>query len=268
MMVLLPSIFIVIFSQPLYRWYAQPVASLGVKERWVRDSLVNTLEARMELNAEELPKFKFDPNSATLEEFKSLGIPEYVGKRIIQYKSKGGEFRIKSDLSKIYGLDSSLYRTLASFILLPDEIERETFATKDNTKFPIQYDLNLTDTTSLKTVNGIGPTLSNRIIKYRESLGGFTDIKQLKEVYGIDSAVFLRLSPFFVSEQFQPIKIKINTAGETEFAGHPYLSFKDARSIVTYRMQHGKISGLDGLYKIKTLQESTIARIGPYLSFE
>ena len=47
-------------------------------------------------------------------------------------------------------------------------------------------ELNTADTTILKKVPGIGSTFARRIMKYRELLGGFYDVSQLAEVYGID----------------------------------------------------------------------------------
>ena len=55
-------------------------------------------------------------------------------------------------------------------------------------KFPrgTLVELNMADTTTLKKVPGIGPVFANRIVKYRNLLGGFYAVSQLREVYGID----------------------------------------------------------------------------------
>ena len=272
-MVLLPSLFIIIFSEPAYRWHAQSGAPLDIKEEYFLDSLVEVLHEPVPANSipQKTARFPFDPNVASLNEFKSLGIPEFIGKRIIQYRNKGGQFRIKSDFAKIYGLDPSLYQSLVPYILLPDRIVKEPLTKKEKTEkreIVVEYDLNQTDTTSLQSVKGIGPAFSKRIIKYRESLGGFINIAQLAEVYGIDSIALAGLKSFYVSDQYQPVRIKINVATEVELSRHPYISNRDARSIITYRHQHGNFSNLNDLLKIKTLKESVVTKMGPYLSFE
>jgi DNA uptake protein ComE-like DNA-binding protein len=269
MMILMPALFLIIFSEPLYRWFARPASPIQVKEERFLDSLVISLEATVDSSATNIvSRFIFDPNTSTLEEFKKLGIPESVGRRIVQYRNKGGQFRIKSDLSKIYGLDSLLYKSLVPYILLPDQIEKKIFPKEERPKVAIQYDLNLTDTISLKSVKGIGSALSARIIKYRESLGGFVKAVQVGEVYGLDSLVLSELKPFYVADDFQPRKIKVNEVTEQELDRHPYLSLKEAKSIITYRLQHGKYASIEDLLKIKSIKESTVIKVGPYLSFE
>lgn len=270
MMILLPGMFVIIFSEPVYRWITHPSHAIAVKEQMVLDSLVSSLAFESEAPTHTNMRFKFDPNTADLNSLISLGIPETVGKRIIQYRNRGGEFRVKSDFAKIYGLEESLFKALSPYLNLPDKIviEPDQPLKKEEPKFVIQLDINLTDTSSLQSVKGIGTVLSKRIIKYRESLGGFITTDQLKEVYGIDSAVFVSLASFYVAENFEPRKININAVSEKDLSNHPYISSRVAKTIVTFRMQHGQFQQLSDLLKIKTLKESDVARFGHYLSFE
>lgn|GEM_PF-2163096 len=45
--------------------------------------------------------------------------------------------------------------------------------------------LNGYDATELQAISGIGPALANRIVEYRESIGGFESLDELLEVSGI-----------------------------------------------------------------------------------
>lgn len=269
-LILLPTLFLVIFSEPLYRWLAHDNTSLSIKETIYLDSLVDTIEKpAAEATIKELTLFNFDPNKTTVDDFVSLGISNTVAKRIVQYRTKGGVFRIKSDLAKMYGLDSALYKTLSPYITLPDKLERERESvSNDKQKKIINYDINTADTSDLKSVRGIGSVLAKRILKYRESLGGFIEAKQLTEVYGLDSLVLEELGKFHVADGFVPRKIIINQTTERELDDHPYLSLRDARAIITYRVQHGSYKSIDNLLAIKTLKENTIRKVAPYLSFE
>jgi DNA uptake protein ComE-like DNA-binding protein len=267
MMMLLPLLVVIIFSQPIYQRLSLSNDPIDIKEEMILDSLVMTIHSSEPIEPE-YSLFEFDPNTATLADLKSLGIPEYVSKRIINYRSKGGQFKIKDDLARIYGLDSSIYKTLNPFILLPDRIEKHSPQIVKVEKIPVQFDLNLTDTTSLKTIKGIGTVLSKRIIKYRESLGGFVRTDQLKEVYGLDSLTLEGLGSFFIGEKFHPDKININSADEVTLSRHPYINSRDAKAIITYRLQHGRFQELSDLIMIKTLKQSFVDKIGPYLSFE
>lgn len=54
-------------------------------------------------------------------------------------------------------------------------------------------DLNLATSEELQKVRGIGPAYSERIVKYRDILGGFSDTTQLKEVYGLKKETIVEL---------------------------------------------------------------------------
>lgn len=271
-MVLLPLLFLAVFSEPLYRWLTPDKPPLTIKEEIYLDSLVASIEKQKpEGSTDSSILFPFNPNQASLDELTSLGIPEKISKRIIQYRTKGGVFRIKSDIAKMYGMDSALYSTLFPFIYLPEKMpdrESKEFSKQEKQIVVIQYDLNLADTTDIKSVRGIGSVLAKRIIKYRESLGGFIRFDQIREIYGLDSLVIGELKNFYVSDGFKPRQIEVNHATEKELDNHPYLSARDARSILTFRVQHGNYTSTAELLKIKTLNETTVTKIGPYLSFE
>ena len=86
-------------------------------------------------------------------------------------------------------------------------------------KAPEKFDLNNADTSQLKKIYGIGDKLSMRILKYRDVLGGFVGMDQLKEVYGLDSLVINRLiENSTIQNEFQPKKININTASEKQLS--------------------------------------------------
>jgi competence protein ComEA len=268
-LILLPTLILVIFSQPLFRWLGVGHEPLSVTETFLLDSLVAQTKSESPIRADSVLLFPFDPNTATHEELVSLGIPGFVAKRIGQYRVKGGKFRIKADFRKMYGLDSSLYRTLAPYIALPEKIvteQKPEFVM--GSKRVIQYDLNKADTSDLKSVKGIGPVLASRIVKYRQSLGGFMDEDQLKEVYGLDSIVLQELGVFYIAQEFVPEKLKINLATEAELDKHPYVSLKQAKAIVTYRMQHGAFTSAADLSKVKLLDDNLIRKFTPYISFE
>lgn len=268
-LILLPTLFLVIFSQPLYRWLGVGNQPLSVRETFLLDSLVAKKESEKSIKTDSILLFPFDPNTATVAELTALGVSKFVANRIEQYRTKGGKFRVKSDLAKMYGLDSSVYRTLVPYIDLPEKLITETKADFPITsKRIVEYDLNKADTVDLKSVKGIGPVLAGRIIKYRQSLGGFVDEDQLKEVFGLDSVVIKELTAFHITQEFIPEKIKINQTSEEELDKHPYVSLKQAKAIVTYRMQHGKFTSITDLSQVKLLNDDLIRKIAPYISYE
>lgn len=59
---------------------------------------------------------------------------------------------------------------------------------------PALLEINGADSAALEALPGIGPVLAQRILKFRKSLCGFTDIAELKQVYGLKPEVFSKIS--------------------------------------------------------------------------
>jgi len=60
----------------------------------------------------------------------------------------------------------------------------------------IRIDINRADTAELIKLPGIGKVYAGRIIAYRKTLGGFTNVEQLKEIKGIGEKTFLKILPY------------------------------------------------------------------------
>ncbi len=221
----------------------------------------------------------FNPNLADQETFEELGIPKKTIKIIFNYRNKGGSFYKKKDLLKIYGMDSTLYQQLEPYILLDkinNTLANDTFKIKNPKPFPkkelikkplVILDINKATSEDWQKIRGIGNYLSNKIVDFRESLGGFSSIEQIKDTYGVKDSLFTALKPQLVlSPIFRPIPI--NQASADLLKKHPYISRKQARVIVNFRNNHGRFSNIDELKKIKVLSAETIDKIKPYLSFE
>ncbi len=230
--------------------------------------------------------FLFDPNKSNQEELVSLGFPGWLAERLINFRNAGGKFAVKSDLRKVYGLQDWLYNGLEDYIQLPDEINHKDFLEvvesekSENTKneivenkkvdsdLPLLLDINLADSIELQAIRGIGPAFSSRIIRFRNILGGFTSIEQLKEVYGLTEETYEAIKPYFVlNGEFELKKLLINSADQAQLSAHPYINYNTARALVNYRNQHGSFQSLEDLAFVKVLSDSVINKIAPYLDF-
>jgi competence ComEA-like helix-hairpin-helix protein len=263
--ILLPLMFIVIISEPVYQTYFMYNKPGDLQETKRLDSLIATWDWPEKRKHDSVVLFSFDPNQATLAQFTLLGIPPRTAAGIINYRNKGGKFRVKSDLKKMYGLDSVVYTSLIPYIQLPQQALKKNQEKKRVEKF----DLNLADTIQLKSIYGIGPVIARRIAAYRNSLGGFIMFNQLYEVWGLDSTIVRRLSEkTVIAAGFTPTKLPINHCSEKEMARHPYIRTKLARAIVNYRLQHGNFSAVDDLTKIVLVDEKSFHRIKPYVTLD
>ena len=128
-------------------------------------------------------------------------------------------------------------------------------------------DLNTATADELMGINGIGETLSNRIIKFRDKLGGFLVDEQLQDVYGLKPEVVERtLQRFHVMEKPNIQKVNINTASVDELAKLLYINYELAKQIVNYRAMNGTFTSLDDLSNVTSFPVDRIGRIKLYLT--
>jgi len=276
----LPLVILIVVSEPIYSWWRGKRVVEDNGRQHMLDSLVAQWKAedtvrsvqQAEARRGTLPRaFPFDPNLATVAELKALGFSEKIAGHVMAYRAKGGKFRVKRDLQKIYGLDSSLYRHLHAFIRLPDSIRRPVFKpfVSEGRAAIVVFDLNEADTTQLIAIYGIGGRLSRRIIAYREKLGGFVNLGQLNEVWGLDTATVHRLTQkSYIRAGYAPRKVNINTAGDKELSTHPYISIVIAKAIVAYRFQHGNFAKVDDICDLQIVKREYADKILPYLSVD
>lgn len=272
LIILLPLMILIVFSQPIYRMIVgDPPLEFDENQSRI-DSLIASWDFNPIEQPDKLTLFTFDPNTCTKEEMDSLGFPNFLSERIINYRSKGGRFSNAADMLKIYGMDTSFYETLRPFIAIKEnpvaarKIEKEQNTRNKRNEVSISFDLNLADTTQLKRLKGIGTVLASRIVKYRDILGGFHDLSQVKEVYGLDSTVVMEVvNHSFISPDFTPRQLNINKATEREFSQHPYIKFKLAKTIIAYRFQHGSFAEIDDLLKIDLIDQEQLNKLRPYL---
>lgn len=132
-------------------------------------------------------------------------------------------------------------------------------------KPPLAIALNESDSISWEQLPGIGPVLAARIIRYRDKLGGFHSVTQLKEVYGITDSVYEKINPLIKNGAEQVHTLDLNKVSLEELKMHPYLRWKIANAIIRYREANGPFQSLEDLKKIWSLSPETILKIEPYL---
>lgn len=217
----------------------------------------------------------FDPNLADSIELITLGIPPFVARNIIKYRSAGGRFREVADLAKIYGLSTETYRTLEPYMYISEAFQPK----KDTVKYVrhlevdtlfYKYeegtvvDVNVADTAELKKIPGIGSGIARTIVAYRQRLGGFYDLEQLKEIEWVDE----EMMKWFVLGQQTIERIQVNKAGLDKLRSHPYINFYQAKVIVEYRKKKGKLKSLSQLSLYEEFTEKDLERLSHYLQFD
>ncbi|HOZ29765.1 MAG TPA: helix-hairpin-helix domain-containing protein [Bacteroidales bacterium] len=210
--------------------------------------------------------FQFDPNLATKEEFLSLGFKPWQADNIIKFRDKGGVFKSFDDLANIYGLDQEHVEKLKPYVVISDKFKNYTPPTKKDPN--IILDLNSATETDLQKISGIGPSYAKRIVEYKTRLGGFINVVQLKEVYGMTEELYSSIYGNFTINTDNTKKININTAEYFDLVSHPYISKENAKNILNYRNFAGKIKSTDELIKQKAVDKEFYDKILPYICTE
>lgn len=214
--------------------------------------------------------FDFDPNNLPVENWKLLGLNDGQIRAINNYQAKGGKFRKKEDLKKMYVISDADYARLEPYIKIQGQ--QPNTAEHSDKKFSspvIHVDIGTADTVELLSVKGIGPSRARGIYKYRQLLGGYYSVNQLREVYGIDSAAYAEIAEqVFVKDSTSINRININTASSEQLSKHPYIRKKLAEIIVRYRTQNGNYSDIATLKKMPLVNDSLYFKLAPYLTIQ
>lgn len=212
--------------------------------------------------------FFFDPNSISRQGWEKLGLRDKTINTIQNFIAKGGHFYKKEDLKKIYGLRKEEYERLAPYVQIKTITSFENAEQKENKVVYTFIDINGADTSMLIALPGIGSKLAARIINFRNSLGGFYSIEQIKETYGLPDSTFQKIKSRLNLNKEAIKKININTATIDELKTHPYIKYTLANAIIAYRNEHGPFLKVEDIKKIVVITEETFEKISPYLSIQ
>ena len=127
--------------------------------------------------------------------------------------------------------------------------------------------LNTADTTELTLIRGIGPYTARRIVRYRESLGGFYSTSQLTDEPLSDLRLDSVIPSFFVTTD-RLRTLPVNSCSPDQLSAHPYLRHSQAKAIYHLRRQRVRLNSIEELRSLPELTPTDISRIAPYLSFE
>jgi competence protein ComEA len=104
-----------------------------------------------------------------------------------------------------------------------------------------------------------------RIFKYRELLGGFEKVEQIKEVFGISPESYENLkNQIFIDTLFIK-KLNVNFVTLFILKKHPYISDFQAEAIIKYRNYSHRINSISELIDNKIFTEEEFIKVSPYL---
>jgi len=280
-------VLLLIWTAPRIYRYGWPVASLDTTEevQEIEEFLIASFVEEERGSVDEVSYFTFDPNGLSVEEWKRLGLAEYQIRMIKNYEAAGGQFRNSQDLKKIYAITDTDYDRLEPYIRISQlrtNAEKKAKTTEEShainhTAYPeinggqstthkaLLIELNTADSIDLQELPGIGPVFASRIVRFRDLLGGFHEISQLLQVYGLDTSRFDGLKAYIHVDTAAVVKIPVNLADYDRLRQHPFISNKLANLIIQYRRQHGPYRQMEDLFNIAVMDAEIFRKIVPYL---
>lgn len=207
------------------------------------------------------PPAKFDPNNYTKEDWMYLGLSEKQADVVLKFTARG--VHSNEELKKIFVIPDEVYLLIADSTVYSS---KESIAAKQFTKKEVPIvNLNTASVEELKSLPGIGDFYANKIVEYRQTLGGYTGKNQLLELWKFGTERYDKIEDrITVSGVIE--KININSADIETLKAHPYISYKVANSIVKMRAAHGTYQKLDDLLKSALIDQELFSKIKPYLT--
>lgn len=222
--------------------------------------------------------FPFNPNTADSMTLLRVGLKPWQVKNLMAYRRAGGRWKDADDFKRLYGLSDEEFQRLRPYVQIPPAVKEVYFTEHDRARQdslhhlrPEKFtqltvlDLNTVDTLTLRKIPGIGVGYSRSIVSYRERLGGFVSVAQLKDIEGLPA----RIEEWFsVEEQVAVRTISINKSDFKTLVRHPYLSYEQVKVITTHIRKYGPLRSWKDLQLYPEFTPKDFERLSPYFVFE
>lgn len=220
--------------------------------------------------------YPFNPNFITDYKGYQLGMSVQEIDRLTQYRKKGLFVNSSKEFQKVTKVSDSFLKVIEPYFKFPDWVQRKTQkkTKKELFNHTLEKGINIISTTDLNlatsndflAIKGVDESLSERIIKYRTKLQGFSVSDQLFEVWGIDQETGERiLETFSIQTRPNIKKININTASFKEVLKTPYIDYELCVKIFDFRDEVAELQSISELKQIEGFPLKKYDRIVLYL---
>jgi DNA uptake protein ComE-like DNA-binding protein len=186
--------------------------TIAVSNNWVSTSIDSPKALANELNKSlgktntdnEVKPFEFDPNELPAKGWEKLGLRQKTIQTILHYREKGGRFWEAGDLKKIWGISERELNLLIPYVVIAKNdkpIDRLTL--KIPKSIPASILINQATAADLLLIPGFTKPLAARMIKFRDKIGGFQNLDQIKKTYGLSDSLFQLIAPKIVLSNFE-----------------------------------------------------------------
>ena len=216
---------------------------------------------------------KINPDTASVATFMRLGLTRRAATGIVHYREKAGHFTRKS-FAHLYEISDSTMNLIAPHLVFKQENNEKKWKNKKDTSRAkssvywydaFRLNLNTADSADLRKLRGIGAYYAHKIVYYRGQLGGYYSVGQLLDLWNFREGMLDTLMPHIYTDPSLIKKININRCTTDELASHPYINFRAANKVVTFRIHNGRFRNIHQLVSDSLLPDSVFSRLKPYL---
>ncbi|QMU65282.1 MAG: hypothetical protein GKR88_13915 [Flavobacteriaceae bacterium] len=226
--------------------------------------------------------YPFNPNYINDYKGYQLGMTVSEIDKLLAYRQSGKFINSAREFQQITKISDSLLKKIAPYFKFPEwvmkrnqklhhERKKQVTGKTEVAHYKEKYKITTTDINKaialdFQTIKGIGEKLSERIIKYRNKLQGFTYEDQLFEVWGLDKKLAKQiLTVFNINEKPVIRKINVNTATFKEVLSIPYINYDLCKKIFEFRDEVAELQDIEELKNIEGLPVEKYHRIVLYL---
>ena len=224
-------------------------------------------------------KFKiypFNPNFISDYKGYQLGMKTKEIDRLLAYRKKRLFVNSSKEFQTITKVSDSLLQKISPYFKFPEWVQKKNKEKKERLTFTTKTKMNISDISStdineatqydFSLINGVDEYLSERIIKYRSKLQGFSIPEQLFEVWDLEKGVGTKiLQTFSIQKKPTIIKTNINTASFKEILSNPYIDYELCIKIFDFKDEVAELQSISEIKNIEGFPLKNYNRIVLYL---
>ncbi len=211
----------------------------------------------------------FDPNTATFEELRQLGLSKLQAINLLKYRAGGKIFRIPEDLTLCYDIDDSLYQRLKPWVhigrkyaIAPREYRRGRIIADPLPAQPFRIDT--VTARYLQAIGALSKKQAEWFIRWRKTNDVY-DMAELRTCFVIDDSLAEALEPYVIFPERKPLPIdepvELNSADSATLRSVIGIGEKTVTRILEYRERLGGFVRVEQLAEIPGVTESNYEKI-------